>query len=107
MGDAKKACFRVQFNRRIKLELHGAKVTSNAGLLLYRELDEVFELTAFGSEDLLDDRTGKNIQHATTALLRQYIFSRLADTKKKPLPKRVERSKVHSEVLGVDNFSGS
>ncbi len=92
MGDAKKSSVRVQFNRRIKLEFHGAKVTSNAGLLLYRELDEVFELTAIGIEDLLDDRTSKNMQYASTALLRQYVFSRLADTKKNHLPKRIDRS---------------
>ena len=50
MGEAKKGCFRVQFNRRIKLEFHGAKVTSDAGLLLYRELDEVLGLTAIGAK---------------------------------------------------------
>ena len=52
MVDAKKSSFRVQFNRRIKLEFHGAKVTSDAGLLLYRELDEVLGLTAIGSENV-------------------------------------------------------
>jgi len=59
MGDAKKSSFRVQFNRRIKLEFHGAKVTSDAGLLLYRELDEVLGLTALGSENVVDDCTSK------------------------------------------------
>ncbi len=53
MADAKKGCFRVQFNRRIKLEFHGATVTSAAGLLLYRELDEVLGLTAIGSENVV------------------------------------------------------
>ena len=75
MGDAKKGCFRVQFNRRIKLEFHGAKVTSDAGLLLYRELDEVLGLTALGSKNVVEERTGKNIQHGGTALLRQSVFS--------------------------------
>ena len=77
MGDAKKGCFRIQFNRRIKLEFHGEKVTSDAGLLLYRELDEAFGLTAIGSKNVVDERTGKNIQHGRTALLRQSVFSRL------------------------------
>jgi len=31
MGDAKKGCLRVQFNRRIKLEFHGAKVLLRDG----------------------------------------------------------------------------
>ncbi len=81
MGDAKKSSFRVQFNRRIKLEFHGAKVTSYAGLLLYRELDEVLGLTAIGSENVVENRTGKNIQHGIAALLRQSVFSRLATYK--------------------------
>ena len=40
MGDARKDALRVEFDRRIKLEFHGAAVTSDAGLVAYRELDE-------------------------------------------------------------------
>ena len=38
MGDNQKCTLRVGFDRRLKLEFHGAKVTSDGGLLLYREL---------------------------------------------------------------------
>src|ERR1039457_1807704 len=78
MGDGKKQALRVSFDGRLKLEFHGANITSDAGLLAYRELDEALELTA-RSGGLLDDwRTGKNTQHSLMALLRQSIFSRLA-----------------------------
>ena len=40
MGDARKDALRVNFDSRIKLEFHGAAVTSDAGLVAYRELDE-------------------------------------------------------------------
>ena len=30
----------IRFNRKIKLEFHGAGLTSDGGLLAYRELDE-------------------------------------------------------------------
>jgi hypothetical protein len=41
MGETKKRPLRLHFDGRLRLEFHGAKVTSDAGLLAYRELDEV------------------------------------------------------------------
>jgi len=35
---------RLGFDRRVRLELHGSKISSNGGLLLFRELDEVLGL---------------------------------------------------------------
>ena len=79
VGEAKNNPLRLKFNRpacashadrRLKLEFHGAKVTSDAGLLAYRELDEHLGLTATAAEAFNDPRYGKNTQHTIIAFFR-------------------------------------
>ena len=64
MSESKKDALRVNFDRKLKLEFHGVKVTSDAGLLAYREIDDVFGLTDMATYELTDNRTGKNTQHS-------------------------------------------
>ena len=78
MGDSEKATLRLQFNSQIRLEFHGATITSDAGLLAFRELDDALGLTHIPTDYLLESRTGRNIQHHLVPLLRQSIYSRLA-----------------------------
>ena len=45
MGERHKDALKVSFDRRLKLEFHGVKVTSHAGLSACGELDKTFGLT--------------------------------------------------------------
>ena len=77
MGERRKQSLRVHFDRQVKLEFHGARLSSDAGLLVYRALDEALGLTAGLNDLIVDTRTGKNIQHSVTALLRQSVYGRI------------------------------
>jgi len=78
MGERGKRALRVNFDGKLKLEFHGTTISSDWGLLVYRELDEALGLTA-DLEDLIDEpRMGKNIKHKLTALFRQSVYGRLA-----------------------------
>src|SRR5918996_6343015 len=78
MGDGKKAPLRLQFNSKIQLEFHGSTITSDAGLLAFRELDDALGLTNTADAYLRESRTGRNIRHQLVPLLRQSIYSCLA-----------------------------
>ncbi len=52
MGEAKLAPLRVDFDRRLKLEFHGSDISSDGGLLPYRELDHALGLAEAGGEVL-------------------------------------------------------
>ena len=77
-GESKDRVLRLDFDRRLMLQFRGSVVTSDAGLLAYRELDDAIGLSAVTGETLADTRTGKNGRHALVGLLRQSMFGRLA-----------------------------
>ena len=78
IGESKRDALRVNFDRKLKIEIRGVKVTSDAGLLAYREIDDVFGLTNVAVYELIDNRAGRNTQYGITVLLRQSVYSRLA-----------------------------
>jgi hypothetical protein len=77
-GKADDGSLRVDFDRRLKLEFHGSRITSDAGLLAYRELDDALGLTDIAGAVLSECRRGKNTRHMLTGLFRQSVFGRLA-----------------------------
>ena len=78
MGEKESEPFQFTFNGFLKVAFQGSRVTSDAGLILVRELDERLGLEAILTEHLSDSRHGLNTQFPLPDLLRQSIYSRLA-----------------------------
>jgi len=100
MGERRKEAYRVGFDRRVRLQFHGAKVSSDGGLIPYRDLDDACDLTTRGAQQLFDFRTGNNIQHDMTALLRQSIYSRLAGYEDVNDAQRLSVDPVMRQIVG-------
>ena len=62
-GESGSNAVRLDFDRRLMLQFRG---TSDAGLLAYRELNDVLGLTEMAGHVLADARSGKNGRHALT-----------------------------------------
>ena len=77
-GEAKNGGLKLVFDRRLRLEFRGAKITTDAGLLAVRELDEMMGLTDMAADLIVEGRTGKNIRHRIPGLIRQSVYARLA-----------------------------
>lgn len=74
-GEEETGDLRVDFDRRLRLEFHGSRITSDAGLLAFRELDDALGMAG---DALADSRTGRNSRHSQMAQFRQSVFGRLA-----------------------------
>src|SRR5918995_7273224 len=94
----------VAFDRRIKLEFHGAKITSDGGLLAYRELDDALDLTTMGVLALAEGRRGKNTRHRLLGLLRQAVYGRLAGYEDVNDADRLARDPAMRAIVGREGL---
>lgn len=85
-GASDRRPLRPVFDRRLKLELHGSRVTSDAGPLACRKLREALGLAALAGDVLADSRTGKTGCAAGPRTLPADILRRTDRLRPKPLP---------------------
>jgi len=77
MGDKQNRPFQLSFNGLLKIDFQGSRITSDAGLILVRELDERLGVGELVERTLIDPR-GSNTQLPLADLFRQSVYSRLA-----------------------------
>ena len=99
-GAGSESDFRLGFDSRVRLEFHGSKISSDGGLLLFRELDETLGLHDLAGRSLRDTRTGKNGVHNFVGLLRQSTFGRLAGYPDVNDVDRLARDPVMRQIIG-------
>lgn len=78
MGELQQEPFQLTFNGLLKVAFQGSRVTSEACLLLVRELDERLGLGGLIAKHLTDTRHGLNRQFSLADLVRQSVYIRLA-----------------------------
>jgi len=65
----------------VRFEFHGSKISSDVGLLVFRELDESLGLHDVAGEELRDTQTGHDRLQYLIGLLRQSVFGGWRDMK--------------------------
>jgi len=76
MGESQQEQLRLEFDARVRLESVGSTITSDAGLLAHRELDEKLELAGMAGQFLQEQRSGRKVRHHPVAPVRQWVYSR-------------------------------
>jgi hypothetical protein len=111
MGEIQNRCFQLSFNAPLRVGFQGSRVTSDAGLILVRELDERLGFGELIAQHLTDSR-GKNVQPGLDDLLRQKVLRNEANpgfwsrqgsgrTRPGPRPGRNANERLRVEVFGA------
>ena len=70
---------RIGFDRRLKLQCHGSRITCDARLLPFRDIDDVLGLAGAAAATLSDVSTDKSDRNSLVAQFRQSPFGRVAE----------------------------
>uniref|UniRef100_A0A7C3WQ09 IS1380 family transposase n=1 Tax=Desulfobacca acetoxidans TaxID=60893 RepID=A0A7C3WQ09_9BACT len=69
---------RPDFNRAIRIDFQGAKITSDLGFLLVRGIDERFQIIGPRQDGLEDLRSPSHTKHSLVQMVRQRVYQMVA-----------------------------
>jgi hypothetical protein len=78
IGESQKEVIRPDFNRAIMIDFQGAKITSDVGFLLVREIDERFKIIEPMQDCLEDLRSPTHTKHSLVQMVRQRVYQMAA-----------------------------
>ena len=73
-GENERETIRPEFNPAIMIDFQGAKITSDTGFLLLREIDNRFGVIGPVAEDLQDARSSVHAKHSFVQMIRQRVY---------------------------------
>ncbi len=74
VGDKKRGTIRPDFDRSISIDFQGAKITSDTGFLVMREIDQRFNILSEATSQIDDPRSARHTDHSLLELLRQRVY---------------------------------
>jgi len=74
VGDKQRETIRPEFDRSINIDFQGAKITSDTGFLIFREIDQRFNILHAAASQIDDPRSARHTDHSLLELLRQRVY---------------------------------
>jgi len=74
VGDKQAGTIRPEFDRSISIDFRGAKMTSDTGFLIMREIDQRFNVLKAAASRIDDPRSARHTDHSLLELLRQRVY---------------------------------
>jgi hypothetical protein len=73
-GEPQKEAIRPDFNKSIFIDFAGAKITSDAGFLLMREVEQRLGIIESGCNQFVDERSTSHKRHIYEQMIRQRVY---------------------------------
>ncbi len=74
VGHKQTGTIRPEFDRSISIDFQGAKITSDTGFLVMREVDQRFNILSGVAAQIGDPRSPRHTDHSLLQLLRQRVY---------------------------------